>query len=291
LWSARHEQQGAATAVRALVADPTTAGLAKATALSALGASDPTAATAIAEPLLRAADPWLRLGAVEALRSAPETTRARLLADQARDTSRAVRFAVAPLLGRATGGAVPTVASDDVTTLLAEYDAWLTANADRAEALVEVAGIRGAAGDPVAARAAYERALRRDDTSLVAYLNFADYLRGDQDDAAAKRLLRTACDLYPQSADAHFALGMLLVRQKEVTAGVSELGRANALAPDNSHYAYAYGVGLHSTRQDERALAALFDARTRFPDNAPIQAALKALCASGGGPTGDRRCP
>ncbi len=43
---------------------------------------------------------------------------------------------------------------------------------------------------------------------------------------------------------------MLLVRRKEVTAGVSELGRANELAPSNSHYAYAYAVGLHSTRQD-----------------------------------------
>ena len=84
---------------------------------------------------------------------------------------------------------------------------------------------------------------------------------------------------------------MLLVRRKDVTAGVSELGRANALAPNNSHYAYAYGVGLHSTRQDERALATLSDARTRFPDNAPIQAALRALCADGGGPARDRRCP
>jgi hypothetical protein len=75
---------------------------------------------------------------------------------------------------------------------------------------------------------------------------------------------------------------------------VSELGRANELAPNNSHYAYAYGVGLHSMRQDELALAMLSDARTRFPDNAPIQAALRALCVDGGGSAGarrDRRCP
>jgi Tfp pilus assembly protein PilF len=122
-------------------------------------------------------------------------------------------------------------------------------------------------------------------------LNFADDLRGTGDDAAAETLLRQACALYPESADAHFALGMLLVRRKEVTAGVSELGRANELAPNNSHYAYAYGVGLHSTRQDERALATLSDARTRFPDNAPIQAALRAVCADGGGRARDRRCP
>jgi predicted CXXCH cytochrome family protein len=291
LWSARHEQGDAVASVRALLADPTVAGVSKATALSALGASAPIEAAAIAEPLLRSADPWARLGAVEALRPAPDATLTRLLASQATDTSRAVRLDAAPLLGSASMGTLPASARENVTALLTEYAAWLTANADRAEALVELAALRRAAGDPVAARAAFERALRRDDTSMVAYLNFADYLRGNGDDAAAETLLRKACALYPESADAHFALGMLLVRRKEVTHGVSELGRANALAPNNSHYAYAYGVGLHSTRQDEHALATLSDARTRFPDNAPIQAALRALCVDGGRVTRDRRCP
>jgi len=277
--------------VRALLDDPTVAGLARATALSALGASAPIEATRIVEPLLRADDPWTRLGAVEALRPAPDAVRASLLGGQVTDASRAVRLAVAPLLGHASAAALPADTRDGVIALRAEYEAWLTANADRAEALVELAGVHRDAGDPVATRAAFERALRRDDTSIVAYLNFADYLRGGGDDPGAETLLRKACALYPESADAHFALGMLLVRRKEVTAGVSELGRANQLAPDNSHYAYAYGVGLHSTRQDERALAALSDARTRFPDNAPIQAAIRALCADGSGPARDGRCP
>ena len=101
LWRARHEQPDAVASVRALLADPTVAGLSKATALSALGASAPIEAAAIAEPLLRAADPWSRLGAVEALRPAPDAARTRLLAGQATDPSRAVRLAVAPLLGNA----------------------------------------------------------------------------------------------------------------------------------------------------------------------------------------------
>ena len=290
LWSARHEQPDAASPVRALLANPAVAGLSKATALSALGAAARAEASALAAPFLRDADPWLRLGAVEALRAAPAAERPRLLAGEASDASRAVRWAVAPLLGTAGAGALPAGARDDVDRLLTDYQAWLTANADRAGALVELAGFRQAAGDPAGARAAFERALRRDDTSLVAYLNFADHLRGSGDDAAAETLLRKACALYPDSADAHFALGMLLVRRQEVAAGVSELGRANELAPNNSQYAYAYGVGLHSTRQDERALITLSDARTRFPDNAPIEAALRALCADGGRGR-DRRCP
>jgi predicted CXXCH cytochrome family protein len=292
LWSARHEQPDAAALVRALVFDPTVAGLSKATALSALGGSAPVEAAAIGEPLLRVADPWLRLGAVEALRPAPDAARTRLLGGQAADPSRAVRWAAAPLLGTARAGTRPVGGPDDAArALVTDYEAWLIANADRAEALIELANLRRAAGDPVAARAAFERALRRDDTSIVAMLNYADFLGGDGDDAAAEPLLRHACALYPESADAHFALGMLLVRRKETAAGVGELGRASALAPDNSHYAYAYGIGLHSTRQDQRALATLRGAGRRFPDNAPIQAALRALCADGGGQAGDGHCP
>lgn len=294
LWSVRHEQRDAAASVRELLANPAVAGLSKATALSALAGIAPAEAAAIAEPLLRAggagsngmsSDPWLRFGAAEALRSAPEPARARLLAGLVTDPSRAVRLDVAPALAGARAGEAPAGAA----ALLAEYDAWLTANADRAEALVELAALRQSTGDATAARQAFERALRRDDSSLVAYLNFADSLRAGGDEAQAQALLRKACALYPDSADAHFALGMLLVRRQQVAAGVIELGRANALAPNNSGYAYAYGVGLHSTQQDERALVTLSDARTRFPDNASIQAALQALCASASRP--DRRCP
>lgn len=288
LWSVRHEQPEAAPSVRALVANPTVAGLSKATALSALAAGAPGEAAALAEPLLRDPNPWLRLGAVEALRAAPDAERARLATGEASDASRAVRWAVAPLLGSAGAG---VRAGDGVAALLTDYQAWLTANADRAGALVELAGLQRAGGDPGGARAAFERALRRDDTSLVAYLNFADYLRDNGEDTAAEPLLRQACALYPDSADAHFALGMLLVRRQEIAAGVAELGRAVALAPNNSRYAYAHAVGLHSTHEDGRALAALSDARARFPDNASIEAALRALCAERGGASRDRHCP
>jgi predicted CXXCH cytochrome family protein len=292
LWSARHEQRDAAASVRALLAEPSVAGLSRATALSALAASAPNDAAAIAEPLLGSVDPWSRLGAVEALvRAAPDGSRTSLLAGRAADRSRAVRLAVAPWLAGARVDGLPVGARPDVAALLTDYQAWLTANADRGEALVELAALHRAAGDPVAARAAFERALRRDETSILAHLNFADHLRGNGDDAGAETLLRKACALYPDSADAHFALGMVLVRLRQVTAGVSELGRANALAPNNSHYAYAYGVGLHSTRQDERALATLSDARARFPDNPAIQAALRLLCDESRGPARDPRCP
>ncbi|HEY8922991.1 MAG TPA: hypothetical protein VIU64_01350 [Polyangia bacterium] len=125
----------------------------------------------------------------------------------------------------------------------------------------------------------------------MAYLSFGEHLHATGDEAAAEAALRKAVALHPASADAHFALGMQLVRRKDLSTGVSELGRARDLAPHDSHYAYAYGVGLHSTHQDERALATLSDARARFPDNGPIQAAWRALCSGERGEFArDRRC-
>jgi len=274
----RGEGHDAAAALGALLADPAAAGIAKATALASLSAAAPSEALALAGPQLHAADPWLRLGAVQALAGAPPAAVAPLAADP----SRAVRLAAAPLLAGADRTAMAPDERRDVDALFAEYRAWLAANGDRAEAVVALAGLHRADGDPTAAQAAFERALRLDDTSLVTHLNFADHLRGAGDDAAAEALLRKAIALYPESADAHHALGLALVRRKQAEQGVRELARAAALAPANSHYAYAYGVGLYSTRQLDRALATLSDARARFPENRQIQATLRALCADRG---------
>jgi tetratricopeptide (TPR) repeat protein len=221
----------------------------------------------------------LRLGAVQALAGAPLAARASVVTPLAADPARAVRLAAAPLLAGADLAAMAPDERRDVDALSAEHRAWLAANADRAEAVVAVAGLHRAAGDGTMARAAFERALRLDDTSIVAYLNFADYLRGAGDDAAAEALLGQACTIYPESADVHHALGLALVRRKQHEQGVRHLARAAELAPGNSHYAYAYGVGLYSTHQLDRALATLKDARARFPENAQIDATLRALCA------------
>jgi tetratricopeptide (TPR) repeat protein len=278
LWSARHDQEGATAAARAFLDDPTVGGLAKATVLSALRAVGSDEAAVVSRPFLKVADPWLRLGAIEALRGVAEGAGSPSGATLADDPSRAVRLALASAVVQAERGGFAAAPSADLRTLLGEYEGWLTANADRAEALAEKATLRRAEGDHQAARATFERALRRDETSLVATLSFAAFLLGEGDEGSAETLLRRACDLEPASAEAHFALGMALIRRKQVGAGVRELGKATELAPDNGPYAYAYAVGLHAMAEDERALVTLGSARRRFPGNVQIEAALRALC-------------
>src|SRR4029434_7787060 len=88
-----------------------------------------------------------------------------------------------------------------------------------------------------------------------------------------------ATSLYPDSADAHLALGLLRVRQKRTGGAIPELARAVQLAPNNSNYAYVYAVGLYSTGEVDSAFSVLEKAQARFPANAQIENAVQAYCA------------
>ena len=269
------EQPDAVTQVRAWLAERAASPIAKASALVALGSHPSNEARALIESQVSEPDPWLRLGAALGSGRSPVPVQAPALNAFANDASRAVRLAIAPLVARDSQHA----------GLLAEYQRWLAIDGDRADALVKLANVQSATGERDAARASLETALRRDETSLLAHLNLADHHRATRDDAGAEALLRKAVALYPESADAHFALGLLLVRQKQPELAVVELERAVQLAPANSHYAYVLAVGLHSTQQVERALSTLRAAAQRFPANTEIRSALRAYC---GGELPDR---
>jgi predicted CXXCH cytochrome family protein len=266
-WQLQHEQSEALASLSALLAEPVVSPIAKASALAAVGGRASREALQAIAPQLRAPDPWLRFGAALALSRAGQPVQPSVLDELARDDARSVRMAIAPLLARAHGSA-----------LIAEYRRFLAADADRADALIALANLERAAGNREAAGTALETAMQRDETSLIAHLNLADHQRGARDDAKAEALLRKAALLYPESADVHHALGLLLVRKREPARGVLELRRAAELAPDNSHYAYVYAVGLYSTQQVDRALSTLAAARRRFPQNEQVRSALQTYC-------------
>ena len=81
----------------------------------------PSEALALARPHLRAADPWLRLGAVQALAGAPLAARVSAVAATAADPARAVRLAAAPLLAGADRAAMGPAGARDVDALFAEH--------------------------------------------------------------------------------------------------------------------------------------------------------------------------
>jgi len=289
-WQLIHEQTTAPESLRRLAANPSIRSISKAAAFASVKTLTPDS-LALVQSHLSDGDPLIRLGAVQA-GAAPPLKGTSLIIERAHDPSLAIRLEAARLLAGTDTASLTNAQRDSMTAVIAEYKAWLSRDADRAEALNAIAGLQMAEGDTAAALASFEKALQRDETSLVTLLNYADFNRAQSNDAAAERLLTRAASLYPDSPDVHLALGLLRVRQKRTAEAIPELARAVQLSPDNSDYAFVYAVGLYSTGEVESAFSVLEKARARFPTNVQIQNAIKAYCADQrekGTPTGARK--
>jgi len=275
-WMASREQTGAEEQVRNILSGEANP-IVKATVLASIRALTPDAFQ-IVQSQLSASDPLVRLGAMQAVSPLPLPQRASLLIQQLHDPLLAVRLQVFSMLVGLDKSTLNAEQRKDFETARSEYRTWLTADADRADALVSLAELEAAEGDAVSAQTAFEKALQRDETSLSALLNYADFQRARGNDAAAEPLLNRAAVLYPDSANVHFAIGLLRVRQKRVADAVPELARAAELAPDESNFKYVYAVSLYTTDRFTEALTVLDKARHQFPANTQIASAMKAYC-------------
>ena len=65
-------------------------------------------------------------------------------------------------------------------------------------------------------------------------------------DQEGAELLRAAIAIEPNNAAIKHSLGLLLVRQRNLTEALPLLRDAAALDPDNARYAYVYAVALNS---------------------------------------------
>jgi Tfp pilus assembly protein PilF len=216
---------------------------------------------------------------VQALSALPLEQRTALLTKCLDDPSRAVRFAIAPLLAGTDTHSMTSLQKKQLEKLFSEYRAWLLTDSDRGTTLASLANFLLMQGDVAGAQAYFEKALQRDEKSLSVLLNYADYYRGLGNDAEAEKLLRKALVIYPDSADVHYALGLLLVREKHYAEAMAQLKAARTLAPRNSQYAYVYAVGLYSTGSVEPAIVALAQTHDQFPANTQVASALKAYCS------------
>jgi len=101
--------------------------------------------------------------------------------------------------------------------------------------------------------------------------------RRQEDDAKAEKVLRKAIKVAPDNADAHYAPGLSLVRQKKNDKAFKLLQRAADFDTSNAHYVYVYAVALHSTGKKDMAIEILQEANIRFPLDIEILNALIAF--------------
>jgi predicted Zn-dependent protease len=109
---------------------------------------------------------------------------------------------------------------------------------------------------------------------VPALLNLADLYRANGLDSQAQPLLRQAIDVAPGDAAPQYAMGLLLIRQRQMDAAVGHLRQATLLDPGNVRYSYVYGVALWESGQRQQAVTTLEAALANHPGNRDLTSAL-----------------
>ena len=95
-------------------------------------------------------------------------------------------------------------------------------------------------------------------------LSLAKLLLGDGEGNAAAEVLRHAAATWPEAAEPHGDLGLLLTKGQQYEAAVSELGHAAQLDPNSPEYALGLGEALLRWRHDSVALQYLLAVQNKF---------------------------
>ncbi len=267
--AARAHRPDAQELLLRLVADTTQPGIVRATAVHELPQPlDGAAATAVAD-MLDESEPLLRWSAADALADgAPDVNAPLRLV--LRDPVRAVRMAAARGLAAAATAAWPAADTAARDAALAEYVAAQRLMADRPEARMNLGNLARDQGRLADAEAEYRAAVRLHPQFVAAYVNLADLLREAGREADCEHALRLGLGAVPDNGELLHALGLSLVRQRNVGAAVDVLGRAVEASPAVARFALVHAVALESTGRIGDALQALAAACARLPEDGDL---------------------
>jgi tetratricopeptide (TPR) repeat protein len=264
----------AGTLLAAVAADREAPTFARAGALGELASRLSPANVHLAVSGLSDPDPMMRIAALDMLANVPANQIWSLVAPLLSDESRGVRIRAVELLAAVPDNMQPPSDRQRFDVAAAEFIAAQRLNADRPESRSTLAGFYVRRNQPANAETEYLAALRLSDQFTPAAINLADLYRQLGRDGEGEKILRTAIAKSPQDGGLHFALGLTLVRLQRLVDALGELRLAAELDSDRAHYAYVYGVALHSSGRTAEALAALEQNIARHPNDRETLIAL-----------------
>ncbi|HNP35459.1 MAG TPA: cytochrome c3 family protein [Woeseiaceae bacterium] len=230
------------------LADSSTPGIARATALGLLAPPIAEAEVGALRAGLTDPDPLVRIAALRLHRSAPADFRLQNGTELLADDIRAVRLEAAVTYADMRD-ALPDNRRADFDKAVREYRAAQTRMLNLPESHVSLGDLEIASGNFPAGFAHYEDALRREPQSVRARVNFADALRRNGDDVRGRQILQQGIALVPDNAALHHSLGLLMVRDGDLAAALEELKIAVKLEPDNARYAYVLDIAESEVHQ------------------------------------------
>ena len=275
-------QADAGALLAAVASDPMTPAFARASALAELSSYVLPSNIDLAGRGLADPDPMVRTGALDMLENVPAPEIWPLVSPLLSDPSRGVRIKAAALLAAVPAASQPPADRERFEKAAAEFVAAQRLNADRPEARTALANFyvhRGLYSD---AESEYKAALRLSPQFASAAVNLADLYRQLGRDADGGSVLRSAIAWMPNDPGLHHALGLTLVRLKQLDEALLELRRAAELDPDEARYIYVYAVALHSVGRGAEATKVLTDGLARHSGNRDILLALMTFSRDAG---------
>jgi predicted CXXCH cytochrome family protein len=272
----------ATTLLTALAGDNKAPAVARATALADLASRLSPADADLAKAGLRGADPMVRIGALDMLEGMEPRARWPLASALLDDPILGVRVRAASLLAAVPNADQPEADRARFERAAAEFIAAQRLNADRPEGRSALGSFYLARGQTGEAEAEFLAALRLSPQFAGAAVDLADLYRQTGREEQARQVLNSALQASPRDAGLHHALGLALIRAKDVGSALAELRRAAELEPDRARYAYVYAIALNSTGRAQDAIAVLKEGLARRPADRDLLMGLFSISRDNG---------
>jgi len=269
----------AGSELAALVGDAEAPAIARATALFELGGVPQRELIAQAA---RAEDPLLRLAAAQTAGGLELSERVSTMGALLSDPHRAVRIEAASALADVEDDVLTDPQRSARSRARDELRAAHAVSADSPGSQVSAAHLLTRQGDAKGAEAAYLTALRLGDYFAPAYVGLAELYDSQQRADEALALLTRGVERVPESADLHFAKGLLHGRRNDTEPALRELATAARLEPESAHFAYVHAAALNEAGRARDALAALRKAVARHPADQNLLAATAVIARDAG---------
>jgi predicted CXXCH cytochrome family protein len=276
------DQADAEALLSAVASDRSTPAFARASALTELASRVSPSNIDLAKSGLADPDPMVRIGALDLLENIPAPQIWPLVSSLLSDPSRGVRIRAVMLLAAVPVASQPSADRERFERAAAEFVAAQRLNADRPEARTTLGSFYARRGLAADAQAEYEAALRLAPQFAPAAVNLADLYRQLGRDGDGEKVLRSAIARVPNDAGLHHALGLTLIRLKQLDEALPQLRQAAELGPDQARYVYVYAVALHSAGQSSEAMEVLMKGLARHPANRDILLALVTFSRDAG---------
>ena len=262
----RRDADDADRALAALLRRSDVGPVVRASAATLLGRYDSLASREAVAGALSDPEPMVRASAARALEGQDPDQLRRLLVPLLDDPVRWPRVEAARLLSVVPRRRLRAEARPLLDAALEEYRRGQSANADQPASHLNLGVLHENLGQPDKAEEAYRMALAIDEGFNPARNNLAMLYdrQGRKSDAAEQ--FREAIRHDPDSAQAHYSLGLLLAeRPDQLEETVNMLGAAARLAPDRARISYNHGLALQqfgrldAAAEELRAAAELDD--------------------------------